>query len=112
MQKNIVFRNRLSHSLPHDGVVGGLVLGLALHADELHARGVQRRRDLHLNLLRQEGVLELRTPKRNAVRVEREIILVGCRFTNGGEPLPGVYGDSRVRGLPETKYRAEEEQAL
>ena len=47
---------RLLHSghaldLPDDGVLRGLVLGLALHTDQLDAGSVQRRRDANLNLL-------------------------------------------------------------
>ena len=42
---------------------------------------------------------------------------VGCLpfyefFSKVEIPLPGVSGDSWVRGLPFTKYQAEEEQAL
>ena len=47
------------HLLPNDGVLGGLVLGLALHADELHARSIERRRYAHLNLLRQQRGFEV-----------------------------------------------------
>ena len=45
--------------LPHDGVLGGLVLGLALHAYESDAGGVQGRRDPDLDLLRQQGSLKV-----------------------------------------------------
>lgn len=39
--------------LPDDGVFRGLVLGLALHADQLDPGGVQGRRDANLDLLGQ-----------------------------------------------------------
>lgn len=35
-------------SLPHDGVLAGLILGLPLHADHLHPTCVQRGWDPHL----------------------------------------------------------------
>lgn len=38
------------NSLPHDGVLAGLVLGLPLHADHLHATCVQRGWDPHLGV--------------------------------------------------------------
>lgn len=45
--------------LPHDGILRSLVLGLALEADELHARGVEGGGDLHLDLLAQQRRLEV-----------------------------------------------------
>ena len=45
--------------LPYNRVLARLVLGLALHADELHAAGVQRGRDPNLDLLRQQRGLEV-----------------------------------------------------
>jgi len=45
--------------LPHNGVLASLVLGLAFHADDLHARGVERGRDTDLNFLRQQRGLEV-----------------------------------------------------
>ena len=40
----------MRYSLPDNCVLAGLVLGLALHADELHARGVQRGGDADLQV--------------------------------------------------------------
>ena len=47
------------HLLPNDGVLGGLIFGLALHANELHAGGIERRRYSHLNLLRKQRGFEV-----------------------------------------------------
>ena len=52
-------RGKNSDSLPDDGVLGGLVLGLPLHADELDAGRVERGRDADLNLLRQQRRFEV-----------------------------------------------------
>ena len=45
--------------LPHDGVLRGLVLGLALHTDKLDAAGVGRGGDAYLHLLSDERWLEV-----------------------------------------------------
>ena len=46
--KHQILLQRFSHSLPHDGVLARLVLGLALHADHLHVARVEWCRDFHL----------------------------------------------------------------
>ena len=63
-QLNLCGDLRLLHAahpldLPHDGVLAGLVLGLALHADQLHPAGVEGRGDPDLQLLGQQAGLEV-----------------------------------------------------
>lgn len=50
-----VVLSRRKDSLPHDGVLTGLILGLPLHADYLHPTSVQWGWDPHLEVTHVSG---------------------------------------------------------
>ena len=53
------FHSAHAFNLPNDGIFRGLVLGLALHADQLNTRGIQRGWDAHFDLLSQKRRFEV-----------------------------------------------------
>lgn len=64
MRENVIFFIYFSPTsnalLPNDGIFRSLVLGLALQTDQLYAGSIQRRRNLHFDLLAQQRWFEIR----------------------------------------------------